>query len=239
MYFGTIGGLLLPPFSLFLFAGWSKVFKKEYLLVVLPSLIFLGFHCYFPNKQERFILPFIPFFVMLGWIGWKQLVSQYSGKLEKLNLYGMRFFWGLNIVLLVAISPAYSKKSRVETMEVAGMEPSYNGLIVEYTTEYGAPMMPRYYSGKWNSVQSISKNDKIPDRIKEVTYERSDRLNHVAFFEPENLENRIEVFESNCTCNLTLLEEVEPSYLDKFVHWLNPINENEKAFIYQIKYLDK
>ena len=35
MYFGTIGGLLLPPLSLFLYAGWSKVFKKKYNLMIL------------------------------------------------------------------------------------------------------------------------------------------------------------------------------------------------------------
>ena len=240
MYFGTIGGLLLPPFSLFLFAGWAKVFKKKYLMVAIPALIFFGFHSYFPNKQERFIIPFIPFFIILGWIGWKQLVHEYSSKLEKVNINGMRFFWGLNIILLVAISPAYSKKSRVESMEYFKDVPNYQGTYVEKSIKYSVPLLPQYYSGKWINSVEFKKHADLDSIIRSYTSQPKEiRRNHVVFFEAEILDERINFFETNCDCELVELAVFEPSYLDQFVHWLNPVNDNEKAFVYELKYAEE
>ncbi|MFQ3325741.1 MAG: hypothetical protein ACJASM_000937 [Salibacteraceae bacterium] len=237
MYFGTIGGLLLPPFSLFLFAGWSKVFKKKYLLVAIPSLVFFGFHCYFPNKQERFIIPFIPYFIILGWIGWDQLLQQYAHKLVKVNHYGMRFFWGLNIILLVAITPAYSKKSRVESMEFFNDVPNFQGAYVEKSFEYSAPLLPQYYSGKWVTPVNFKKHAYLDTIITSYTRQPKEiRRNHIVFFEAEILDERIRFFETNCNCELVQLAVFEPSYLDQFVHWLNPLNDNEMAFVYELKY---
>ena len=56
------------------------------------------------------------------------------------------------------------------------------------------------------------------------------------FFEAEILDERIRFFETNCNCELVQLAVFEPSYLDQFVHWLNPVNDNEKAFVYELKY---
>ena len=237
MYFGTIGGLLLPPLSLFLYAGWSKVFKKKYLLVLVPSLVFFGFHCYFPNKQERFIIPFLPYFIILGWIGWRQLLSEYASRLGKFDKYGMRFFWGLNSILLLAVTPAYSKKSRVETMEYFKGIDNYQGVYVEHTVGYSSPLLPKYYAGKWFSQIRLKKGLKVSEIIKTNSSLPADiRRNHVVFFEAEDLDKRIASFEENCSCSLKPLAEFEPSYLDKFVHWLNPVNDNEKAFVYELIY---
>ncbi|MDA9967663.1 hypothetical protein N9E62_00655 [Salibacteraceae bacterium] len=237
MYFGTIGGLLLPPLSLFLYAGWSKVFKKKYLLVLVPSLVFFGFHCYFPNKQERFIIPFLPYFIILGWIGWRQLLSEYASRLGKFDKYGMRFFWGLNSILLLAVTPAYSKKSRVETMEYFKGIDNYQGVYVEHTVGYSSPLLPKYYAGKWFSQIRLKKGLKVSEIIKTNSSLPADiRRNHVVFFEAEELDKRIASFEENCSCSLKPLADFEPSYLDKFVHWLNPVNDNEKAFVYELIY---
>ncbi|HMT30538.1 MAG TPA: glycosyltransferase family 39 protein, partial [Bacteroidia bacterium] len=61
-YLLLILGLLIPPVSFFLFGGMFINFRKN-LIVLLPILLFLIFHSYFPNKQERFILSIIPFIV--------------------------------------------------------------------------------------------------------------------------------------------------------------------------------
>lgn len=237
MYFGTLAGLLIPPFSLFLFAGWTKVFKKKYVMLVVPALIFFLFHSYFPNKQERFIVPFIPYFILLGWIGWQQLLKQYAVKLTKLNLYGMRFFWVLNSVLLLAISPAYSKKSRVETMEYFRTVEDYKGIFVEHTIEYTCPLLPKYYAGKWFSQVRLKKGLKNAEIIKlNTSIPLEQRKNYVVFFQDRELESRVAFFEENCTCALTQKAVFEPSYLDKFVHWLNPVNDNETAYVYAINY---
>ncbi len=240
MYFGTISGLLLPPFSVFLFIGLSKVFKKKYLLLVVPSLIFFGFHCYFPNKQERFIIPFIPYFMMLGWIGWSELLESGGVHIHKWNKYGMRFFWGLNTVLLLAITPAYTKKSRVEVMEFVGGEEGYSGLIAEQSIEYEVPLMPRFYSDHWTKHYDLAKGDDVAALVQRYTHPTNNkRPSHIAFFQPDELDERKKKVEVNCGCELVEKAVIEPSYLDKFVHWLNPVNDNEMAFVYELNYFDK
>ena len=67
-YFLTVGGILLPPVSLFLFYGFIRGWKR-YLILFFPAALFFAFHSYFPNKQERFILPFIPFLIIIGSMG--------------------------------------------------------------------------------------------------------------------------------------------------------------------------
>ncbi len=71
-YIGTVGGMLIPPISLFLIAGYFKSWKKTF-VIFLPSLCFFIFHSYFPNKQERFIMPFVPFLICGGIVGWSQI----------------------------------------------------------------------------------------------------------------------------------------------------------------------
>ncbi|HWY99112.1 MAG TPA: glycosyltransferase family 39 protein, partial [Bacteroidia bacterium] len=58
-YFLLVGGMLLPPVGLFLIFGFARSFRK-YPLLFWPSFLFFAFHSFFPNKQERFILPIIP-----------------------------------------------------------------------------------------------------------------------------------------------------------------------------------
>ena len=62
-------GLLIPPFSLAWVFGTAREARRLALLV-LPPLAFFLFHSAFPNKQERFILPAVPFIVTAGSIGW-------------------------------------------------------------------------------------------------------------------------------------------------------------------------
>ena len=67
-------GLLIPPVSFFLIFGIFRNWKKH-LMILLPILTFFIFHSAFPNKQERFIFPVLPFIIMLGSAGWMQFHS--------------------------------------------------------------------------------------------------------------------------------------------------------------------
>ena len=112
-----VGGILLPPVSLFLFAGFVKIWKK-YLLLFLPTFIFLLFHSSFPNKQERFVLTVIPFFIIAGVLGWELIVRESEFWKRRKNFIKVSWiiFWTLNFILMPFISTHYSKKARVESM---------------------------------------------------------------------------------------------------------------------------
>lgn len=65
MYFDLLLGLLIPPLSFVLFAGYFYSYKKT-IVLFWPVLIYFAFHTYFPNKQERFILTIIPIYLIGG-----------------------------------------------------------------------------------------------------------------------------------------------------------------------------
>jgi hypothetical protein len=47
-YFLVIGGMLIPPVSIFLFWGFMRKWKK-YFMIFLPVLLFFAFHSYYSN----------------------------------------------------------------------------------------------------------------------------------------------------------------------------------------------
>ena len=130
-YFLVILGILIPPVSLFFFFGYLKTWKKH-LIIFLPVAIFFIFHSFFPNKQERFILPVIPFIIILGAIGWDSVVSTSSFWKTKIHLLRgcWIFFWVINIAGLLVVSSVYSKKSRVETMSYLSKYKGINYFLV-------------------------------------------------------------------------------------------------------------
>lgn len=84
----------------------------------LPTFAFLFFHSVFPNKQERFILTIVPLVLVLGYVEWERFRSASPWWAQRKGLWRgvMAWTWGLNIVLLVALSVSYSKRERVEAM---------------------------------------------------------------------------------------------------------------------------
>jgi hypothetical protein len=109
-------GILIPPMSIILIAGYIRGWRKH-LIMFLPALIFLIFHSIFPNKQERFILPIIPFLIaggggrlgldgrpVAGAVHWNQVAHAWA------------FFWVLNMVLLIPYRPCIPSGPGVESM---------------------------------------------------------------------------------------------------------------------------
>ena len=236
-YIGTVGGLLLPPLGAIWFFFFFKNWKR-YTLLFWPCLIFFLFHSYFPNKQERFILPVIPFFIILGNISWVEFVEK-RPKWATTSKWFYRIFWGINSFLLLVVSPAYSKRSRVESMSFVGSQPNYNGVVVEYSVKDSAPMMPLFYTKSWNA-QIVITDKKTYGWGRDFRDLNSKDLalrpNHIVFFEPQDIESRVANIEQEYNCSLIYMETIDPSYVDATLHWLNPFNNNETAFVYEIKY---
>ena len=237
MYIGTIGGLLIPPISLFFMFGYFKAARK-YILIFLPSFIFLLFHSYFSNKQERFILPAIPFVIMLGYIGWAEFKSQskFWANRPKLEKGFWTFFWILNTLALLIITPAYSKRSRVEVMSYLSTLPDYNNMIIESSHKWDYLMPPKYYLGSWKDYWYTHKKMKA-EKVAELVKTAPDSLqpNYIVFMEEVHLEERLETFQTGYGKEIELVKIIEPSNIDKLLHWLNPNNDNQTARVYKFK----
>jgi len=233
-YFLTIFALLIPPVSLFLFFGFVKNWKK-YLVVFIPVLLFFIFHSYFPNKQERFILPMIPLMIVFGAMGWSAFAanSGFWKRNPKLLAWSWGFFWTLNTILLLTFTFTYSKKARVESMTYLSRYPNIKAIAV-VDEENGPELMPKFYLNQWPVSYNEFVGDLSADTILAVAYRHS-TTSPPAFilFTGDKQIQPMVVKARKYFPRLIYETTIEPGFIDRFVHWLNPINKNRRIFIYR------
>jgi len=234
LYILFLSGILIPPVSIFLFVGFFNAWKKN-LLLVLPVLIFLVFHSIFPNKQERFILPILPFIIILGVIGWTGFVKKsrfwkrYPGLLRSCWV----FFWVINTIGLLAVSPMYSKKARVESMVYLSRYSDIVCILQEDIYHNGVPMIPQYYLKQWVGAGEITKEknqDDYAKLIKKVQKKRYPRF--VLFYGQENLDQRVDKVKELLP-GIVYETKILPGFIDDLLYHLNPRNTNQTIIIYR------
>ena len=160
--------------------------SKKYLLITLPVMIFLAFHTYFPNRQERFIIPVIPLFIMIGIIGWNEFLSQKNNQsLKKINRFGIWMFFILNIpswhVFKFLI---FLKKSRVEAAYyLSKKDHDKYTILIENTAGGSVPQYPKFYSQNWDTQEFYIGN---PDDFKKLkwfqTTPKGQAIQYIFFF---------------------------------------------------------
>jgi hypothetical protein len=233
-YLLLVVGALLPPMSLMILYGFFKSWKKA-TLIVLPVLAFFVLHSYFPNKQERFILPVVPAILVLGVVGWEEMAKS-SGfwRKHRRAVKGLWIsFWALNLVLLLPFTTYYGKKSRVEAMYVLYGKP-VTGLILAGGA-VGTSQPPFFYAGTY-PVPFFEVNDERDLReMKEELQTSPVRFSQVVFFGQEELARRVHQIETELNLRLRLEKAIEPSFLDVVFYRLNPRhNKNELTFVYGV-----
>jgi len=235
-YLLLLAGILIPPVSLFLLTGFFASWRKQ-LLLFLPAFIFLVFHSMFPNKQERFIFPIIPFVVILGTVGWS-LLMQKSRFLSRHNWFikgSWRFFWIVNILLLFAVSFSYSKKSRVEAMTYLSDYKDVKVILLEDSRHNSAKMVPVFYMGQWVDVMAKSQSGYSLNFLKPFYNADSIRLaRFVIFSEDDSLDERVERLKPYLP-DLEYETTIRSGLIDRFMHWINPVNLNQDIYIYRNK----
>jgi hypothetical protein len=239
-YIALLAGFLIPPVSLFIFWGFFKDWKNH-LVLFAPVLLFLLFHSYFPNKQERFIFPIIPAFLVLGMSGWYRYLgdSSYWAKHKKLLRNTMVWFWVVNTLLLALMTFSYGKRSRCEAMYYLRDREDIKSLYIS-GGKLGMIKPPLFYLGKNINAYSIDDSVNVlknenDSRMKETIFVKP---NYIVFFGKDELENRIDIFKKTTNSRLQFLSEQEPSLVDNVLYKLNPRgNKNTSAFIYKISYL--
>jgi hypothetical protein len=230
-YIGLIIGILIPPMSLLLLFGFFRTWKKQ-ALIFWPTIVFFVLHSAFPNKQERFILPVLPFIVMLSVLGWQEFAAQSKFWHEKKKLLkGLWvWFWVLNTLLLLLATFTYSKKSRVETLSYLSKQPDVTGVIVE-TTDAGAPMMPLFYLNKNVPLYSMPVNKPLDSLTMEIG--TNTKPNRVIFLKAERLDQRVKRMEE-IVPGLVFDTKIVPSFADQLLYFLNPKhNVNQTSYIYR------
>jgi hypothetical protein len=234
-YLLLVGGLMIPPVSLFIFFGMFKSWK-QYLWVIVPALCFFIFHSYFPNKQERFILPVIPFFVMAGIAGWTSFTAQskYWFNHPKLHKGIWTFFWVVNTILLVLLTPSSTKISRVDAMTYISEKNDMKQYMIESTNSWNAVMMPLFYAESWKRPYEVAGEfpaQVVFDSIHKFSLPLPD---YIIFAEEKDIDTRVANMKTHVK-GLTYETTIESSLLDRTMHMLNPVNVNQTYYIYKVE----
>lgn len=240
-YILLISGILIPPVSIILVAGYLLSARKNSPLF-FGVFVFILFHSIFPNKQERFILPVIPFIVMLGIIGWNAFHdrSAFWTRHRILLKSFWIFFWCINIILLPFISTMYSKRSRVETMCYLSKYKNLRYIAVEETNHGHTEMLPLFYLQQWDVHFYDLKPDKMPYTLRNFLQEKdtlpdcskSLQPSIVLFYGDEKLAQRLDSMKSFLP-GLVYEKTIEPGFIDKILYELNPRNANQTIYIYR------
>jgi len=232
MYLLTLAGMF-GTIGLFLLFGYFKNWRKH-AFIFIPSFLFFAFHSYFPNKQERFIAPMIPFVIILGYMGWIEFKnkSKFWNKYNKLHKGLWVFFWITNTIMLLVISAAYTKKSRVETMTYLADQKDMTNYIWESTHKDSFVLPPRFYVERWDVYLGLTNKNDLDSMLNTGLYIKP---NYVVFVEDDMLEERKEKMKRTYT-NIEHLKTVEAGYLDLILHKMNPNNNKfERYHIFKIE----
>jgi 4-amino-4-deoxy-L-arabinose transferase-like glycosyltransferase len=231
-YLLVIAGLLIPPFSLLLFRGF--VYKwRQHLIIFLPTFIFLAFHSYFPNKQERFILTIVPFFILLGTIGWYELSSKNSFLIRQAKV--LRYVYGLfiviNLVLLAGVSTMYSKRAQVEAMSYLSRYDNIESILVENSDRKNMMLMPQFYLGQWVNFYGVT-SEKPAENLLNPANRPTPEPAFLLFVREDNLEKRVADLKAIYP-QINYETTIQPGFVDKLLHQINPYNKNEVIIIYR------
>ena len=233
-YLLLLAGLLIPPLSLAVLFGFFR--RPKPLVLWLPVMLFVAIHSYFPNKQERFLLPIVPLLFVLGYASWEQWRGASGWWSARKGLWrgALAFVWSLNLVLLPFLSTTYSKRSRVEAMRMLRDERPLGGLILDDREEDPA-MPPLFYLGQWDmGVFPLGPGQDDLDLGEFLREKQLDgRDHHVLFIGQEEIDERIARFEASYG-PVQVIGRAEPGLIDRIVHWLNPVNRNEVIIIARI-----
>jgi hypothetical protein len=241
-YLSFIGLYLLPPLSIFLLIGNWKI-RNQFRLMTWPMWAFLVFHIIYPNRQERFILPALPLFLILGTIGWNTTMRESSFWIKQIKWVRALWilFWTINTIGLIVLSTTFSKKARVQSMEYLYNRGDCKNYVLEYTHQEGGAMLPQHYSSVWtkfyywndktNVEKVIADFDKTEGSFGSRKMKKP-KPNYYLFYDGVNLEERIRRVQ-DCGVQLAYLTTIESGWFDALLHRLNPKNTLERIHIYQ------
>jgi len=233
VYLLFLVAVLIPPYSLLIFYGFAINWKKLAIIFV-PVIIFLIFHSYYPNKQERFVVTIIPLIIISGLIGWNSFLEKIqSPKWNKLSRGFLIAFWIINFILLLPITVMYSKKARVESMTYLSAYKQINYFVIDDVSRSVVRFPPMYYLNKWVDYDAIMNDVNLKSLAKKRKWKLTDyQPDFVLFYQEENLSKRVEKLKKYLP-DLVYETTIEPGNADRVLHWLNPINANENIYIYR------
>lgn len=236
-YFLFLVGVFIPPVGIFLWLGVFRSYKRCF-EIFLAFIFFFVFHSYFPNKQERFIYTMIPFFVILGYIGWDLIMqnSKFWNKRKILVTRSWQFFWAINLSILFLFSTYYSKKSLVMTMHYLSKKHDVRALITEKCGK-DPKRLPMFYLEKWVNTYKVTDNfttEQLKDSLLKVSCDEYPNYLILETTAGENIsESRLAPF-NELFDDITYETYIQGSLVDRIHALMNPRVAAKNYYIYKL-----
>jgi hypothetical protein len=175
----------------------------------------------------------IPFVIILGYMGWAEFKNQskFWTKFNKLHNGIWAFFWVVNSVLLVVISTAYTKKSKVETMTFLADQKDMTNFIWDCSHKDDYILPPRFYAERWDVYIWLVSSSNVETAVKDPELVEA---NYIVFVEDDMLEEK-KARIRKVYPHIQHLKTIEAGFLDLILHKMNPNNNKfERYHIYKI-----
>ena len=228
-YWLVLAFVTVPILGGFWFFGYLTQWKKHFWLFA-PSFVFLIVHMAYVNLQERFIFPIMHLVLILGVIGWSEFKSSSKFWLNKERLWKgiTTLALVLNFILLIFTTTYYGKKARVEAANfISNSNLNIKSVFQENTHDAHIPMIPLHYAGAWDiEFTPIKTESDWRENVDIISFPKL-----IFFHGTTDLDKRIELAE-NYLGRITKLASFQPSWQDRFIQWLNPMNRNDAVFVY-------
>jgi hypothetical protein len=232
-YLGILAGFLLPPAGLLLLAGFVAGWRR-YGVLFWPTVAFVALHSVYPNKQERFILPVLPYLLVGGALGWEEVALRWRRWRESpvLRRATWRTFWAVNAALFFLAGMHDWKHARTAALGVVGRAPDLTGVLLE-TQLREVPDPPLFYLGRDGvPVWELAAGDDAAALARRIA-EQPARPNYVVFIGELDLQARVARAEA-IVGDLEPVERVAPSLIDRALYGINPRHHvNVPTWIYR------
>lgn len=211
-YAGMFILLTLPPATIALGAGiWRAA--RRYPLLSTPFAVFFVFHSAIGHKEERFLFPLIPIFLILMA---PALLESYRAGGWRRGL--VRYFWIINAVLLVGASISDAHRNVIAPMIDASRDPN----VTEFYA-VGHMLFPRYYLGESTEGSRLNDVPALIDRWSERTPNGTVRI---LFNRPPSDEELARIRSRAASCATERWSHSDA--VDQLLVWVNPIGNKRR-----------
>ncbi|HEX9749879.1 MAG TPA: glycosyltransferase family 39 protein [candidate division Zixibacteria bacterium] len=229
-------GVFIPPFSI-LFGAAMVRFARRLGVLAWAVFAFIIIHSLIPGKQERFLLPIFAAVAVMGVCGLHWWSDGGSERFRRCINWGWRWYWAVNLPLLILACLNYSQKSRIESLTYIYERGDATGIIADYTER--ATRLPEYYlDGAHRTprpivypVRSTAQLDTLRLRALGMLPEPISGINYAVIFSRGNPDVHVEMLREHFG-EVEIIKHIEPSIADRLLNLFNPrYNHSKESWV--------
>ena len=211
-YIGILLLVFIPPISIIFLYPFIKGIKNAK-LIFYNFIVFLIFHSLIANKLERFIIPIIPLFMLITFIGLEKLQE------KKLFRKSFIIFFVLNLIFIVPVATARTQMSLVKAANYLRVQSKAKLYLLDI--DFWFHVYVGY--GKLDYPVQIKKFDNLVSKLKSEKDSQIRLLTLLGLTKTQNTALK----KLGIVCSKT--REFQPDFLEAVVVKLNPKHNRRRS----------